>query len=54
MSYSNSTLSSYSLVQELANNTRVIAPPPSAGETAGTFPRMQFTRFQDGMASPTN
>ena len=26
----------------------------TAGETAGTFPRMQFTRFQDGMASPTN
>ena len=26
----------------------------TAGETAGTFPRMQFTRVQDGMASPTN
>jgi hypothetical protein len=26
----------------------------TAGDTAGTFPRMQFTRFQDGMTSPTN
>jgi hypothetical protein len=26
----------------------------TAGETAGTFPRMQFTRVQDGMTSPSN